>query len=110
MKNNKHIQTFKQHQENLNISDVRSSKIDEKLSQSSIDDLINLKNELQFVMGFDIEIYEAIEVIEQLHKMNWEQIEEWREHIITNYSTTKVEDFVLRLIDRYCSNIEDDKH
>ena len=38
--------------------------------------------------------------------MNWEQIKEWRTHLITNYSTTKLEDFTLRLIDRYCSNIE----
>jgi hypothetical protein len=92
----------------LGISDVRSNKINENLSQSSIDDLINLKNKLQFVSKFDIDLYEAIDVIEKLHKMNWEEIEEWREHIITNYRTTKIEDFVLRLIDRYCSNIEDD--
>jgi hypothetical protein len=83
-------------------------RINKNLSQSSIDDLINLKNKLQFVGEFDIEIYEAIKVIEQLHKMNWEQIKEWRESITTNYRTTKVEDFVLRLIDRYCFNIEDD--
>jgi hypothetical protein len=103
MKDNKHIQSFNEHQENLNISDVRS-KINENLSQSSIGDLINLKDQLQFVSEFDIELYEAIDVIEKLHKMNWEQIEEWREHIITNHRTTKVEDFVLRLIDRYCFN------
>jgi hypothetical protein len=36
-------------------------RINENLSQSSIDDLINLKNKLQFVGEFDIEIYEAIE-------------------------------------------------
>ncbi len=29
MKDNKHIKTFEQHQENLNISDVRSSKLNE---------------------------------------------------------------------------------
>jgi len=77
-----------------------------ELSEESKSDLINLKKELQFVGKFDIEIHEAIKVIDELHKMNWEQIEEWRTHLITNYSTTKLEDFTLRLIDRYCSNIE----
>jgi hypothetical protein len=106
MKDNKHIQSFNEHQENLNISDVRSSKLSESLSEESKSDLINLKNELQFVSEFDIEIYEAIKVIDELHKMNWEQIEEWRTHLITNYTTTQLEDFTLRLIDRYCSNVE----
>jgi hypothetical protein len=64
-------------------------------------DLINLKNELEFVSEFDIEIYQAIKVIDELHKMNCEQIEELRTHLITNYPTTELEDFTLRLIDRY---------
>ncbi len=105
MKDLKHIKSFNEATENLNISDVRSSKLLENLSEESKSDLINLKNELQFVSEFDIEIYEAIDVIEKLHKMNWKQIEEWREHLVTNYSTTHLDDFVLRLIDRYCSNV-----
>ena len=80
-----------------------TSKINESnLSQKSIDDLINLKNQLQFVSKFDIEIHDATEVIEKLHKMSWSEIEEWKEHIITNYRTTKLEDFVIQLIDKYC--------
>ena len=66
--------------------------------------LINLKNELTFVAEFDILLYEAIEVMEELHKSNCEQIEEWRKHLVTNHSTSKLDDFVLGLIDRYSLN------
>ena len=106
MKDLKHVKRFNEATENLKISDVRSSKLWESLGEKSKSDLINLKNELQFVSEFDIEIYEAIKVIDELHKMNPEQIEEWRTHLITNYTTTQLEDFTLRLIDRYCSNVE----
>jgi len=39
--------------------------------------------------------------------MTWEQIEEWREHLSTNSSLPEIDKFTLRLIDRYCSNIEE---
>ena len=81
--------------------------INENLSEGSMNDLTNLMNELKFVSEFNIELYEAIEVINKLIKMNLEQIIEWRDHIDTNYSTTHLEDFTLRLIDRYCSNTPD---
>jgi hypothetical protein len=106
MKDLKHVKRFNEATENLNMSDVRSSKLWESLDEKSKSDLINLKNELQFVSEFDIEIYEAIKVIDELHRMNLEQIEELRTHLITNYTTTQLENFTLRLIDRYCSNVE----
>jgi hypothetical protein len=51
MKDNKHIKTFEQHQENLNISDVRSSKINESNTNESnrditVKDLINFLQKL----------------------------------------------------------------
>ena len=41
MKDNKHIQKFNEHQENLNISDVRSSKINELFGGNRKDDIEN---------------------------------------------------------------------
>jgi hypothetical protein len=108
MKDNKYIKSFGEFNENLNISDVRSSKINENLSESSKDDLINLKSELEFVNEYEIEIYEVVEIIDKLLKMSWDEIEGWREHIDTNYTKGDKDKFTLRLIDRYCSNIEDD--
>lgn len=79
-------------------------KLSESLSEESKSDLTDLRNELQFVSEFDIELYEAIDVIDKIHKMTWDEIEEYREHLVTNYSTTKLEDFTIQLIDRFCSN------
>ena len=44
MKDKKHIKTFEQHQENLNISDVRSSFINEDKSQLEADVELKLIN------------------------------------------------------------------
>ena len=43
MKDKRHIKSFNEATENLNISDVRSSKLSESLSEESKSDLINLK-------------------------------------------------------------------
>lgn len=82
--------------------------IKESLSKESMSDLTNFKNELEFVSEFEIELYEAIQVIDAIQKMTWEQIEEWRLHLSTNSSLTEIDKFTLRLIDRYCSNIEEE--
>lgn len=80
----------------------------EYLNEESKEDLTNLKNELEFINDYDIELHEAIEVIDKLQTMSWKEIEEYRSHLETNESTTDLEDFTLRLIDRYCSNINND--
>ena len=50
MKDNKHIQSFNEHQENLNISDVRSSKINESKNTD-----IKVKDIIIFLQQFDPE-------------------------------------------------------
>jgi len=47
MKSKGHIQTFEQHQENLNISDVRSSKINENQSEMEREIQNYIKNNLK---------------------------------------------------------------
>jgi hypothetical protein len=47
MKDNKHIQSFNEHQENLNISDVRSSKINENQSEMEREIQNYIKNNLK---------------------------------------------------------------
>jgi len=67
-------------------------------------DLINLKTELQFINEFHIELYEVIDIIEELQNSTQEQINEWQSHLITNYSLTQKEEFTLRLINRFKGN------
>lgn len=95
MKDLKHIKGFKE-----------SYKINENISESSKDDLIDLKNELKFINEYNVEIYEVIEIVDKLLTMSWSEIEEWREHIDTNYTKDNKDKFILRLIDRYCSDTE----
>ena len=71
------------------------------LSDESRNDLTNFKDDLLFVSEFDIELYEAIQIIDKILKSNLDQIQEWRDHLTTNYATTKNNDFILELIDRY---------
>lgn len=78
------------------------SEVSESLNQSSKDDLINLKNELEFINKFDIKPHEIIIIINQLLKMNWNEIENFKEE-----AKSHNDEFTVRLIDRYCSNIED---
>jgi len=80
----------------------------ERLNESSINDLTDFKNTLEFVNSFDIDVYEAITVIDDLLKMSWEEIEDWRNHLLTNYTKTNLDNFIIKLIDSYCSNIVDD--
>lgn len=84
-------------------------RITETLSNSSIDDLNELKNELEFINNFNVEIYEVIELIEKLLSMSFNDIEDWREHIDTNSHKSQIDELTLRIIDRYCSDIEDNE-
>ena len=79
----------------------------ESLAESSKNDLESFKIDLEFINRYDIETHEAIDIIDKLLKMEWSEIEEWREHITTNYSKDDKDEFTVELIDRYCSDIED---
>lgn len=85
---------------------MKLKRFNEHLSESSKNDLVRLKEALGFVSEYDIELYEAIDVIDKLLKMDWEEIEEWREHLETNESRIDIDDFTIRLINSYCSNID----
>jgi hypothetical protein len=54
MKYNKHIQSFNEHQENLNISDVMSSKIMENVDEIQKNKMEKLKELLEMVSDVDI--------------------------------------------------------
>ena len=85
---------------------MKLKRFNEHLSESSKNDLVRFKEALEFVSEYDIELYEAIDVIDKLLKMDWEEIEEWREHLETNESRIDIDDFTIRLSNSYCSNID----
>ena len=83
---------------------IRSfKKYNESLGRDSKSSLSNLKDDLQFVIEYDVEPSEAIEVIDEIINMEWEQIEELSQSILTNKNKSAKDNFTLRLIDRYCS-------
>jgi len=84
-------------------------RITETLSRSSENDLTDLKNELEFINEFDVELYEVIEVLDKILNMSFDDIQDWRDHIETNAHKSKIDELTLRIIDRYCSDIEDDE-
>jgi hypothetical protein len=55
-----------------------------------------------------MEIYEAIECVDTLLNSSWNDIMEIREHLITNYTKADKDNFMIELIDRYCSNISEE--
>lgn len=59
--------------------------------------------------NFEIEIYEAIECINTLLNSSWEEIEEIQQSLSTNHpsSNSEKEKFLLELINKWCSNIEE---
>ena len=73
MKDNKHIQSFNEHQENLNISDVRSSKINESMDDmekeiinGQIDYAIKvLKSMFERIKGHNISTEEFNEILDR---------------------------------------------
>ena len=90
-----------------NIKSFIQYKINENLSQSSKEDLKGLRDELVFINNYNVDIYSVIQILNELLTMNWTDILELREHINTNYSKDDKDELTLRIIDRYCSNIED---
>jgi hypothetical protein len=83
MKGNKHIQTFEQHQENLNISDVRSSKINTFKIETSIgiieipEDAINkyvINNDDEWVSKLR-ELYDFVSIYTDSEREGWLFIE-----------------------------------
>lgn len=83
---------------------MKIKNFNEHLSESSKTDLESFKEALELVSEYDIEVYEAIDVVNQLLKMTWEEIEEWRGHLETNESKIDIDDFTIRLINEYLSN------
>ena len=71
MKNNKHLESFRQFNENLNISDVRSSKINESMDDmekeiinGQIDYAIQvLKSMFEVIKGYNISTEEFNEIL-----------------------------------------------
>ena len=88
---------------------MRIKRFNETLSGSSSNDLTDLKSELEFINEYDVKLYEVIEIIDKLLSMSFDEIEDWRDHIDTNAHKSKIDELTLRIIDRYCSDIEDDK-
>ena len=66
-------------------------------------DLKDLKKILEFV-GHEIELYKAIDVIDELLKMTYTDVSEWRESILTNYQQSSLDDFIVKVIDEYNLN------
>ena len=58
MDDNKHIQKFNEHQENLNISDVMNSKIMENIYEQKNTKMEKLKDLLELVSDVDIMFHE----------------------------------------------------
>ncbi len=54
MKDNKHIQTFEQHQENLNISDVSSRTFRIKKAREIYEDIFSLQSTEDYVGNDDL--------------------------------------------------------
>ena len=73
MKNNKHVESFGQFNENLNISDVRSSKINESMDDmekeiinGQIDYAIQvLKSMFERIKGYNISTEEFNEILDR---------------------------------------------
>jgi len=77
------------------------------LSESSIDDLIEFKECLEFVTEYEVEILDALDCLDKLLKWDWKEIQDERVHLITNYSRSNKDEFMIKLIDSYCSNVVD---
>ena len=70
MKDNKHIQSFNEHQENLNISDVRSSKKTIGQISDEIEELEDIKNRYEQKGDFEraSKIQDKIDVLKKEFK------------------------------------------
>jgi hypothetical protein len=93
MKDNKHIQSFNEHQENLNISDVRSSlyQLKKHLEDKRISDKETLKYFKQIESGIkNLEMYDELysdlgEEIFNLHE-NGSSLSEIGEYVWKHYN------------------------
>jgi hypothetical protein len=97
----------------MKIIKLENYKINENLSvlsNASVKDLENLIISLEFASKYydeELELYQMIDIIKKVKESNWEDLMEWRESLITDYTKTPEHKFTLDLIDRYCSNIEE---
>jgi hypothetical protein len=67
MKDNKHIQTFEQHQENLNISDVSGSLL---VPLKTLQNWINNLDSLEWTLNHQIGVKEEMEEFLKNYKSN----------------------------------------
>lgn len=63
--------------------------------------LTKFKDELESLNKFDMKIYEMIDIIDKLLKMDLNDIKEWKDHIIGNYTKEDGDEFTLSLIDKF---------
>jgi hypothetical protein len=80
MRDNKHIQSFNEHQENLNISDVRSSFINEDKSQLEAD--------------VELKLINFFESFSKYHSSNPGNYEIDRQWVIDRFNDKETEKFI----------------
>lgn len=78
------------------------------LNDESIKDLETLKDNLNFISNYNLQIFEIIECIDILLNRDWDNIVELKEHLETNAFLNDKESFMLKLINNWCSNVEID--
>lgn len=86
---------------------VVSKSVDESInskndSMYSMASLTDLRDSIEFISKYDnMELYEAIEVINKLLDMDLNDVKEWRESLVTNYRKSDLDNFTIELIDKY---------
>lgn len=78
------------------------------LNNESKSDLIKLQEGLEFINNFEIHVHDAIDIINKIKNSSWVEIQDWYKSLITDYNTTSIDKFTLELIDKYCSNIDNE--
>lgn len=71
------------------------------LEVNFMEDLKKILEVLKFFGNYDIQLYEAINVIEEVNKSTEKELIEWKNHLITNFRLTHLEQFTLDLIEKY---------
>ena len=62
--------------------------------------LETIKEVLVFISKYDVEVYDIISILEEIEKSSDVELKEWREHLITNYIKTELDDLTILLIDK----------
>jgi len=79
---------------------VVSKSVNESID--SMASLTDLRDSIEFISKYDnMELYEAIDVINTLLDMDLNDAKEWRESLVTNYRKSDLDNFTIELIDKY---------